>query len=255
MSTSRSAPTSCSATAICATTAPAIAKVCRSASSSTGRSGQLGMTCAACHTGQLEYQKDGATHALRLDGAPAAADFQQFLTDLTAAARATLAQPDRFTAFAKAVLGSGSTPAKAAQLRTDFGAWVKQFGDFMDASLPLVALGPGTARRVRHDLQPGRRARSRRPRQFQASPTHRSATPSCGTPRARTTRSGTAACPTGSLSRRWPATRARCSASSPTSSRQLAVPATVLFPAVIDYTRPIRRISTGCKRSRRKSRR
>jgi hypothetical protein len=31
--------------------------------------GQLGMSCAACHTGQLEYQKDGVTQALRLDGA------------------------------------------------------------------------------------------------------------------------------------------------------------------------------------------
>src|SRR5665213_1166190 len=41
--------------------------------------GQVGMTCAACHTGQLEYQKDGVTHAIRLDGAPAASDFQQFL--------------------------------------------------------------------------------------------------------------------------------------------------------------------------------
>src|SRR5947209_5022479 len=53
-------------------------------------SGQLGMTCAACHTGQLEYRKDDTTHVLRLDGAPANADFQQFLVDLTAATRETL---------------------------------------------------------------------------------------------------------------------------------------------------------------------
>src|SRR5262245_56278192 len=52
-------------------------------------SGQLGMTCAACHTAQLEYKKDGVTRTLRLDGAPANADFQQSLTDLLAAARAT----------------------------------------------------------------------------------------------------------------------------------------------------------------------
>src|SRR5215472_4861651 len=32
-------------------------------------SGQLGMTCAACHTGQLEYRKAGTTHVLRIDGA------------------------------------------------------------------------------------------------------------------------------------------------------------------------------------------
>ena len=33
-------------------------------------SGDLGMTCAACHTAQLEYEKDGVTYALRPDGAP-----------------------------------------------------------------------------------------------------------------------------------------------------------------------------------------
>lgn len=106
-------------------------------------SGHLGMTCAACHTAQLEYRKDGVAHVLRLDGAPANADFQQFLADLTAAARATLMQPDRFNAFAKAVLRAGYSARAAAQLRTDFGAWVKQFGDFMDASLPAPPWGPG----------------------------------------------------------------------------------------------------------------
>src|ERR1700760_1127325 len=37
--------------------------------------GFFGMTCAACHTAQIEYQKDGATQQLRIDGAPATADF------------------------------------------------------------------------------------------------------------------------------------------------------------------------------------
>src|SRR4051812_13164355 len=71
-----------------------------------GESRQLGMTCAACHTGQIEYQKDGATRVLRIDGAPAGADFWQYLTDLSAASRATLNQTVRFDAFAKAVLGA-----------------------------------------------------------------------------------------------------------------------------------------------------
>jgi cytochrome c5 len=108
-----------------------------------GNSGQLGMTCAACHTGQIEYQKDGVAYALRIDGAPAGADFQQFLTDLTAAARATLADPKRFDAFAKDALGSGYGPAAAARLKQDFTAWVTQFGAFMDASLPDSPWGPG----------------------------------------------------------------------------------------------------------------
>jgi hypothetical protein len=105
--------------------------------------GQVGMTCAACHTGQLEYQKDGVTHAIRLDGAPAESDFQQFLTDLRDASGATIKQPDRFAAFAAAVLGSNNTPAKAAQLKTQFSAWVQQFSDFMNASLPTSPWGPG----------------------------------------------------------------------------------------------------------------
>lgn len=103
----------------------------------------LGMTCAACHTGQLEYQKDGKTFALRLDGAPANADFQQFLLDLRDATRATLAQSDRFDSFANAVLGAGHTAGAATGLKTDFGQWVQQFGDFMDASLPASPWGPG----------------------------------------------------------------------------------------------------------------
>jgi len=96
-------------------------------------SGQLGMTCAACHTGQLEYQKGGVSHALRLDGAPANADFQQFLTDLTAASRETLAQspvstpsPGRFSTQAtrrrkppssKATSASGSGSSASSWTR------------------------------------------------------------------------------------------------------------------------------------------
>jgi hypothetical protein len=110
----------------------------------TTASGQLGMTCAACHTAQLEYQKDGVTHALRLDGAPANADFQQFLTDLGAVARATLAQADRFDAFARAVLGSGYSAARATEIKAAFGGWVSQFTAFMDKSLPTTSVwGPG----------------------------------------------------------------------------------------------------------------
>jgi mono/diheme cytochrome c family protein len=109
----------------------------------TAASGHLGMTCAACHTGQLEYRQDGVTRALRLDGAPANADFQEFLTDLLTASGATLAQPDRFDAFAREVLGGGYTGAKATQVKDEFGKWVAQFGEFMDKSLPASPWGPG----------------------------------------------------------------------------------------------------------------
>jgi hypothetical protein len=107
-------------------------------------SGELGLTCAACHTGQLEYAQGGVVHALRIDGAPAKTDAQQFLADLLAASRATLSESARFDAFAKAVLGPGYTAAKAAQVKDGFGKWVAQFGEFTDISLPAASpWGPG----------------------------------------------------------------------------------------------------------------
>ena len=178
-------------------------------------SGQVGMTCAACHTGQLEYQKAGATHALRLDGAPANADFQQFLTDLAAASRATLMQPERFDTFAKAVLGPGYTAAKSADLNDAFGKWVGQFTEFMDKSLPSASVwGPG---RLDAFGMIFNRVSARDLGildNFRRSRTLRSVTRSCGMPRGRTTRNGTAAYPTDSISRRLGAIPARCSASS-----------------------------------------
>src|SRR5882757_6394096 len=72
------------------------------------RTGFFGMTCAACHTAQIEFQSGNATQQLRIDGAPATADFQAFLKDLT-----------------------------------EFAAWVKQWTNFMDKSLPASPWGPG----------------------------------------------------------------------------------------------------------------
>jgi hypothetical protein len=107
--------------------------------------GFFGMTCAACHTAQIEYkkEKDGPTQQLRIDGAPATADFQAFLKDLTAATRETLSDADRFDKFAHAVLGNRYSTTRAKDLKTDFAAWVKEWGDFMDKSLPASPWGPG----------------------------------------------------------------------------------------------------------------
>lgn len=104
---------------------------------------QVGLTCAACHTGQVEFQRDGVSHVMRIDGAPAKADIQQLVTDLIAASRATLADEGRFDAFAKAVLGANDTAANAAKLKTDFGDWFKGFSEFMRKSLPTPPWGPG----------------------------------------------------------------------------------------------------------------
>jgi hypothetical protein len=102
----------------------------------------LGMTCAACHTGEIEYQKAGVTQRLRIDGAPATANFQLFLTELAAASRATISDANRFDKFAHDVLGARYSASRANALKDEFGEWVKQFGDFMDKSLPAQPWGP-----------------------------------------------------------------------------------------------------------------
>jgi len=105
---------------------------------------ELGMTCAACHTGQIHYvDKHGVTQQLRIDGAPASANFQLFLADLTATTRATLNDPARFDKFAHAALGSRYSSSRLDTLKSDFSDWVKQWGNFMDKSLPASPWGPG----------------------------------------------------------------------------------------------------------------
>jgi hypothetical protein len=105
--------------------------------------GDLGMTCAACHTAAISYRKDNVQYELLVDGAPANVDFHQFLVDLTAAVRLTFRDSARFTAFAKTVLGADYSAAAEDALRVEFGRWVTQFGDFMDRSLPRAPWGPG----------------------------------------------------------------------------------------------------------------
>lgn len=99
----------------------------------------LGMTCAACHTGQLRYRGQ----AWRIDGGRADADFQAFLTDLGAASSATLADPARFDAFAGRVLGPDAAPAHRERLRSDLAGWTGRYTAFMAASLPDQPWGPG----------------------------------------------------------------------------------------------------------------
>lgn len=60
----------------------------------------LGMTCSACHTGQVEFQ--GAKFLI--DGAPTMGDFETTFVELVEALQATLADQEKFDRFAKAVI-------------------------------------------------------------------------------------------------------------------------------------------------------
>jgi hypothetical protein len=84
----------------------------------------LGLTCAACHTTQLEYTvpKTRRTIAIRVDGAPTLADFNLMNHELVAALEATLAGAAKFDRFAKAVLKSSDSPAARDALRVELQA-------------------------------------------------------------------------------------------------------------------------------------
>jgi hypothetical protein len=78
----------------------------------------IGFTCAACHTGEIEYH--GVS--LRIDGGQSLADLEQFQDGLVASLQATLANPGKFARFAEAVLGCEADEASRTALRTQVEA-------------------------------------------------------------------------------------------------------------------------------------
>ncbi|NJD06832.1 MAG: cytochrome C [Methylococcaceae bacterium] len=98
----------------------------------------VGLTCAACHTGEIRYR--GQT--VRIDGAPTLGDFTALSEGLEAALQATLDQPGKFRRFARAVLHK---PRKAEReaLKSRVQerlTWLQQYND---RSAPAYPYGYG----------------------------------------------------------------------------------------------------------------
>lgn len=92
----------------------------------------VGMTCAACHTREIEA--DGK--AYRIDGGPAIADFQTFAADLDNAVDHTLQDQPSFDAFATAVLGGSPSTEQKTQLRKEVETWFLPYHTIMSIALP-----------------------------------------------------------------------------------------------------------------------
>jgi mono/diheme cytochrome c family protein len=100
----------------------------------------LGLTCAACHTRQIE----AGGKAYRIDGGPAIADLGSFWRDLDSAVGMVLSDQATFADFAQSVLGAGKTPAKEAQLREQVQAWFEGAHAIAESGLPKDRQwGPG----------------------------------------------------------------------------------------------------------------
>ncbi len=79
------------------------------------RKAWVGLTCAACHTNQIDYQ--GAR--ILVEGAPTLANFVKFFDELVNALSKTNDNPQKFTRFAKNVLGNQYSEATANKLHQE----------------------------------------------------------------------------------------------------------------------------------------
>jgi len=94
----------------------------------------VGMTCAACHTRQIDIEGT----AYRIDGGPAFADFQTFIVDLDEAMRRVLATDEAFKTFAGAVLGvEAKTQGAVKELLEAVALWSSRFHTLVSKSVPL----------------------------------------------------------------------------------------------------------------------
>jgi hypothetical protein len=99
----------------------------------------IGMTCAACHTGQFTYR--GKT--VRVDGGSTLADLMSFHSALVSALKSTIAQPAKFDRFARRVLGDKTSPEKLKELSARVRQHLTVMADWEARNRPSTALGFG----------------------------------------------------------------------------------------------------------------
>jgi cytochrome c5 len=84
----------------------------------------VGYTCAACHTGQINYTNPGedTTRALRIDGGPAMADMVGFLTKLVRSMKLTQ-KDSELDRLVKRVLALNNDYSTRAEVEADLKKW------------------------------------------------------------------------------------------------------------------------------------
>jgi hypothetical protein len=100
---------------------------------------QVGLTCAACHTSQLNYRGT----AIRIDGAPALADVSGFLREVQAALTATLADDAKLARFAAAVPRGGRDDASREAARKSLTQTLRWFESYNTANHSSTVEGFG----------------------------------------------------------------------------------------------------------------
>lgn len=99
----------------------------------------LGLTCAACHTSQINYHGS----VIRIDGGSTDADIYAFLSELSKALVDTVNDPAKFGRFATRV---GANEARTKRdLHNELSRFAAYFATFVDASAPTSLWGPARA--------------------------------------------------------------------------------------------------------------
>lgn len=97
----------------------------------------FGMTCAACHTRQIEVAKT----EYRIDGGPAIVDMHSLLLDIDTAVATILHDDKAFQAFAQAVLGLHATPGAIDKLHEAVAAWFLRYDTLIQKGVPSQTWG------------------------------------------------------------------------------------------------------------------
>jgi mono/diheme cytochrome c family protein len=100
---------------------------------------KVGLTCAACHTGQINYRGT----AMRIDGAPALLDMDGFFRAVQAALAAALADDAKLARFAAAMPGGGDEGARREAARKGLTETLRWFESYNTANHSTVTEGFG----------------------------------------------------------------------------------------------------------------
>ncbi len=85
----------------------------------------VGLTCAACHTGQVNYNGVG----IRIDGGPATADMENIMKDIAKALKHTRENAEASQRFVKNVLARGNYKSEA-EILADLSKYEQRIYDY-----------------------------------------------------------------------------------------------------------------------------
>jgi hypothetical protein len=99
----------------------------------------IGYTCAACHTGQINYKG----HALRIDGGPAMADMVGFLKKLEESLSAAKNNNEKHQRFVAKVLELNNSYSNPEEVQEDLVKWARKIELYNEINHSSVEYGYG----------------------------------------------------------------------------------------------------------------